>query len=217
MLKTELLMVQNPHTPTVFYVTNPMCAWCYAFTGIVRRLAALWRGRLQVQVLVGDLHAFATKPLMQEEKQRLAISWHRVQERTLLPFNYKLFTEENFVYRTEPVCRALLCVRLLRPVLTLEVLRAFHSAFYADGINISSETELIKLVRLFGISENLFLTLYESDEVTDQLENEFELVTEMGATGFPSLFLQTRYGTEMLTNGYCELRELEQRLLQQLA
>lgn len=210
-------MVQNPHTPTIVYVTNPMCAWCYGFTGVVRRLAALWRDRLQVQVLVGDLQAFAAEPLKPEEKQRLAVNWHRVQERTQLPFNYKVFTQDNFVYRTEPVCRALLCIRLLRPMLTLEVLRALHSAFFADGVDITKQSELIRIVRLFGISENLFLTLYESEEVTEQLENEFDLVTEMGATSFPSLFLQTRHGSEIITKGFCEIGGLENRLFQQLA
>lgn len=209
-------MVQNPNTPIIVYVTNPMCAWCYGFTGIVRRLAALWRNRLQVQVLFGDLQAFATEPLSPEEKQRFAVSWHKVQERTLLPFSYRFFTYNNFVYRTEPACRALLCVRLLKPMLTLEVLRAFHSAFYADGVDITDQQELVRIVKLFGISENLFLTLYESDEVAEQLENEFEFVSEMGATSFPSLFLQTRYGSELLAKGLCELSEVEHRLFEHL-
>lgn len=209
-------MAQNPNTPTILYVTNPMCAWCYGFTGVVRRLAALWQNRLQVQVLLGDLQAFATEPLQHAEKERLAISWHRVQERTSLPFDYRFFTKRGFVYRTEPVCRALLCVRLLRPTLTLEVLRAFHSAFYADGVNITDLSELVRIVGLFGISENLFLTLFESEEVMEQLENEFDLVTSMGASSFPSLFLKTRHGSEVLAKGFYELWELEQRLFQQL-
>lgn len=209
-------MVQNPHTPTVFYVTNPMCAWCYGFTGVVRRLAALWKNRLQVQVLLGDFQAYATAPLRPEEKENLALSWHRVQLKTNLPFDYRFFTQRDFVYRTEAVCRALLCVKLLRPVLTLEVLRAFHSAFYADGINVTDLSELVRIVKLFGITENLFLALYESDEVTEQLNNEFELADKMGASSFPSLFLQTQHGTRQITKGFYSLPELEQRLLEQL-
>jgi putative protein-disulfide isomerase len=209
-------MVHNPNTPTVLYVTNPMCAWCYAFTGVVRRLAALWNGNIQVQVLTGDFQAYATEPLELADKQRLAVNWHSVQERTSLPFNYSFFTLDQFVYRTAPVCRALLCAKLLRPVLTLEVLRAFHSAFFADGVNITELPEIVRIVQLFGIPENLFLTLYESGEVTMQLNDEFELSDRVGATTFPSLFLKSSHGYQLITKGYCDLNELEQRLLQEL-
>ncbi|WP_439882034.1 DsbA family protein [Pontibacter sp. MBLB2868] len=203
-----------PGAPTLIYVTNPMCAWCYGFTAVVRRLKALWQGRLNVQVLLGDLNAHATEPLQQQEKERLAVSWHRVQERTYLPFDYRFFKQQDLVYDTEPACRALLCVRLLRPVLTLEVLRAMHSAFYVDGLDLKRTEVLVRIVGLFGIPENLFLTLFESDEILEQLEEEFGYVDDIGATSFPSVFLVTEYGAEELSKGFCELHELEQRLLQ---
>ncbi|MFD2513530.1 DsbA family protein [Pontibacter locisalis] len=207
-------MVPVPNSPTLIYVTNPMCAWCYGFTAVVRRLRALWQGRLNVQVLLGDLNAYAEEPLLPEEKERLAVSWHRVQERTFLPFDYRFFKQSAFVYDTEPACRAILCVRLLRPVLTLEVLRALHSAFYVDGLDLKNTDVLVRIVSMFGISENLFLALFESDEIKQQLEDEFGYVDDMGATSFPSVFLVTEHGAEKLSHGFCELHELEQRLLQ---
>ncbi len=209
-------MVPANHYPTLIYVTNPMCAWCYGFTAVIRRLRALWQGKLKVQVLFGDLHAHTTIPLLQTEKDRMAVSWHQVQERTYLPFDYSFFTEQGFVYNTEPACRALLCVRLLRPVLTLEVLRAMHSAFYADGLDIRKPEVLARIVGLFGISENLFLTLFESEEIMQQMEDEFGFVDDMGATTFPSVFLLTNYGAEQIAEGFVELHELEQRIFEVL-
>ncbi|WP_242920214.1 DsbA family protein [Pontibacter liquoris] len=209
-------MMPQPDNPTLLYVTNPMCAWCYGFTPVVRRLRALWHGRLNVRVLPGNLQAHASEPLLPEQKQQLALSWHRVQERTQLPFDYRFFLQPNFVYNTEPACRALLCVRLLRPVLTLEVLRAMHSAFYADGLDLTDTAVLVRLVGLFGISENLFLTLFESEEIMGQLEEEFDYVAQIGGNRFPSVFLATAHGAELLTQGFCALDELEQRLLLRL-
>ncbi|WP_114783184.1 DsbA family protein [Botryobacter ruber] len=209
-------MTHVPHPPTLLYVTNPMCAWCYGFTYVVRRLKALWHGRLQVRVLLGDFQAYATEPLQQDTKERLAVSWHRVQQRTSLPFDYRFFLEKSFVYKTEPACRALLAMRLLRPVLSLEVLRALHSAFYADGLDITKPENLVKVTRLFGISDNLFMTLYEADEIMEQLEEEFQFVEQIGATSFPCVYFEGPEGPELLTKGYCDLDELEERLLQRL-
>ncbi|AKD03854.1 DsbA family protein [Pontibacter korlensis] len=205
-----------PDNLSLLYVTNPMCAWCYGFTPVVRRLKALWQGRLDVQVLFGDLQAHQTKPLLHDQKERLALSWHRVQERTYLPFEYRFFIQRSFVFNTEPACRAMLCVRLLRPVLTLEVLRAMHSAFFVDNADLKDTRELVRLVGLFGIPENLFMTLFESEEITQQMEDEFAYVNNIGATTFPSLFLNTENGPERLAAGYVELHELEQRLFQLL-
>ncbi|MDX5419216.1 MAG: DsbA family protein [Hymenobacteraceae bacterium] len=207
-------MVNDSDSPRLIYVTNPMCAWCYGFTAVVRRLRALWQGRLKVQVLFGDLHAHTEVPLSQSEKEQLAVSWHQVQERTYLPFDYRFFRQHEFVYNTEPACRAMLCVRLLRPVLTLEVLRAMHSAFYADGLDLRNPMVLARLVGMFGISENLFLTLFESEEIMQQMEDEFGYVDDIGADSFPSVFLLTNHGIRPIAKGYTELDELEQRLLQ---
>ncbi|GAB3199821.1 putative protein-disulfide isomerase [Pontibacter aydingkolensis] len=209
-------MVKVSDNPQLIYVTNPMCVWCYGFTAVVRRLQALWQGRLRVQVLFGDLHAYTNSPLQQSEKDQLAVSWHQVQERTYLPFDYRFFRQENFVYNTEPACRAMLCVRLLRPVLTLEVLRAMHSAFYADGMDIRNPAVLARIVGMFGISENLFLTLFESEEIIQQMEDEFGYVDDIGADAFPSIFLLSNHGVEQIAKGYTELHELEQRILQVL-
>ncbi|MDX5420644.1 MAG: DsbA family protein [Hymenobacteraceae bacterium] len=209
-------MVHLPDSPTLLYITNPMSAWCYGFTPVIRRLKALWHGRLKVDVLLGDLQAFATESLLKEEKERLALSWHRVQERTYLPFDYRFFTTKHYIFATEPACKALLCVRLLRPVLTLEVLRALHSAFFADGLDLKNTEVLVRIVGLFGISENLFLTLYESEEIMQQLEEEFAYVDSLGISSFPAVLLKTNHGLEQLSSGFCELDELEQRILQVL-
>lgn len=205
-----------PENLSLIYVTNPMCAWCYGFTPVVRRLRALWHGRLDVQVLFGDLQAHETQPLQHDQKERLAISWHRVQERTLLPFEYRFFIQRSFVFNTEPACRAMVCVRLLRPVLTLEVLRAMHSAFFVDNLDLKDTGELVRLVGMFGIPENLFLTLFESEEVIQQTENEFAYVDSIGASTYPSIFLNTEDGPQRLAAGFVDLEELEQRMLQLL-
>jgi putative protein-disulfide isomerase len=182
----------------------------------VRRLRALWHGRLNVQVLFGDIKAYNTEPLQLEEKNKLAVSWHRVQQHTHLPFDYRFFTHRNYIYNSEPACRALLCVRLLRPVLLLEVLRAFHSAFYVDGLDLKETPVLVQLVGLFGIKENLFLALFESEEIMQQMEEEFSYADRIGASTFPSVFVQTGQTQEKIASRYMPLDELEQHLLRAL-
>ncbi|WP_205499861.1 DsbA family protein [Rufibacter psychrotolerans] len=207
-------MQHPPENPLLLYVTDPMCAWCYGFTPVVRRLKALWFGRLSVQVLVGGLRPYAQDPLTPADKDKMAVSWHRSQRKTQLPFDYSFFLQREPVFDTEPACRALLTVRRLRPGLSLEVLRALHSAFYADGLDISDPAVLVEVVRPFGIDENLFLAVFETDEIFQQTQQEFKLVEEMGVSTLPSVYLDHPQGPRLISRGYCELSELEDRLLQ---
>lgn len=209
-------MVNSPYNPVLLYVTDPMCAWCYGFTQVIRRLRALWHGRLSVEVITGGFHPYNREPLSHEQRERLALSWHRVQERTSLPFNYSLFLQKDFVYDTEPACRALQVVRRLRPALTLEILRALHSAFYADGLNLADPQVLAQVVRPFGIRESLFFALFEAEEIIEATEKEFEFAQMMGVTDLPSVYLEGGMGPELLAKGFCQLDDLEERLLQHL-
>ena len=209
-------MPMPPENPLLLYVTDPMCAWCYGFTPVIRRLKALWFGRLSVQVLVGGLNPYAQEPLASGEKDNLAVNWHRAQERAHLPFNYSFFLQKAAVYDTEPACRALLTVRHLRPGLSLEVLRALHSAFFADGLDISNTHVLVEVLRPFGIPENLFLAVFETEEIYRQTQEEFQRVEQMGARTLPTIYLDHPQGPRLISRGFCELPELEERLLQAL-
>ncbi|WP_192820151.1 DsbA family protein [Rufibacter sp. LB8] len=209
-------MTQLPATPSLLYVTDPMCAWCYGFTPVMRRLRALWFGRLQVKVLVGGLRPYPQAPLTVEEKDKLAISWHRVQEKSHLPFDYSFFLQQEILYDTEPACRAILTVRHLRPSLTLEVLRAIHSAFYADRRDISRPEVLVDVVRPFGVSENLFLAVFETDEIYQQTRQEFSRVEQLGVTTLPSVYLEHPLGPRLISRGFSTLADLEERLFQAL-
>ncbi|MFD2245549.1 DsbA family protein [Pontibacter ruber] len=209
-------MMDSPYSPVLLYVTDPMCAWCYGFTPVIRRLRALWQGRLKVEVILGGLNPYAEEPLTREQKEKLAVSWHRVQTRTSLPFNYGFFLRNGFVYNTEPASRALLVVRQMRPLLTLEVLRALHSAFYVDGADLTNPYVLAQLIRPFGIREDVFLTLFESDVIMEQMEGEFDFVNTLGAKKLPSVYIEGPAGPELLATGFCQLDELEELLLKRL-
>lgn len=54
-----------------------------------------------------------------------------------MPFNREgLLARTGFVYDTEPVCRAVVTARILRPQADLlKVFRAFQHAFYVDALN----------------------------------------------------------------------------------
>jgi putative protein-disulfide isomerase len=66
--------------------------------------------------VVGGLRAGATDVLDDAGKQFRLLHWARVEAASGLPFNREgLMVRENFVYDTEPICRAVVTARILAP------------------------------------------------------------------------------------------------------
>ena len=120
--------------PRLIYVADPMCSWCYGFGP---ELAALLEGLpgLPIEVVVGGLRPYAKNPMSAEQKAEIRGHWATVAERSGLPFALEGLERENFVYDTEPACRAVVSARMLAPETTLYVLHEIQRAFYAQGLD----------------------------------------------------------------------------------
>jgi hypothetical protein len=99
------------------FVGDPVCSWCYGFGKELSALPAR-HPALPVEILVGGLRAGATDVLDENGRQFRLMHWARVEESSGLPFNRKALAHENFVYDTEPICRAVVTARRMVPELT---------------------------------------------------------------------------------------------------
>lgn len=115
---------------------DPMCSWCYGF-GKEMELLLERRPEASLQIILGGLRAGATDVLDDAGKQFRLHHWVRVEEASGLPFNREgLLARQGFVYDTEPICRAVVAARILRPEANLlKVFRAFQHAFYVDALD----------------------------------------------------------------------------------
>nr|WP_315251522.1 hypothetical protein [uncultured Duganella sp.] len=103
---------------------------------------------LELQIIVGGLRAGGTEVLDQAGKQFRLTHWARVEAASGLPFNREaLMARENFVYDTEPVCRAVVTARKLAPAADqLVVFRALQHALYVDGLDTTDGRVLSSVV-----------------------------------------------------------------------
>ena len=92
---------------------------------------------LELEIVVGGVRAGATERLDDAGKAFRLGHWERVQASSGLPFDRDAFlARQDFVYDTEPVCRAVVAARRLAPQADLlGVFRALQHAFYAEGLD----------------------------------------------------------------------------------
>lgn len=179
-----------------------MCSWCYGFSPEITRIKGEYQDVLGFKMVMAGLRTGTTQPMDEPTKDEVAHHWHQVHERTGQEFNFKFFQKENFVYDTEPACRAMVVVRHLRPAFEFEIFQALQHAFYNQAIDITKADGLVNVLLNFEIKEQDFLSLFRSDQIRHETQQDFNLARRIGASGFPSVYLQTGDQMHVITRGY---------------
>lgn len=203
----------------LIFVADPMCSWCYGFAKEMTALAER-HPELPVEILVGGLRAGATDVLDENGKQFRLTHWARVEEASGLPFNRKaLMARKNFVYDTEPICRAVVTARRVAPTADqLALFRALQVAFYVDGLDttdgaVLARTAVAGLQAQGIVADAAAFELAWSDPATiAAAAAEFALVRAIGIRSFPALLLEAGEQRVAISLGYAHVEQLEQQL-----
>ncbi|WP_395399648.1 DsbA family protein [Pseudoduganella sp. UC29_106] len=203
----------------LIYVADPMCSWCYGFGKEMTELKAM-HPDLQLEIVVGGLRAGGTELLTNEGKQFRLMHWARVEAASGLPFNREAFMAlEDFVYDTEPVCRAVVTARRLHPDAdVLAVFRALQNAFYAEGRNttdgkVLSEVGSAALRKQgFDVSAESFFAEFSDAATIAEARNDFVKARRLGVNSFPALLLDTGKEIVEVSPGYAHAQQVDQQL-----
>ncbi len=198
---------------------DPMCSWCYGF-GKQLELLLQRRPDASLKIVLGGLRAGATDILDDAGKQFRLHHWAKVEEASGVPFNREgLLARTGFVYDTEPVCRAVVTARILRPQADLlKVFRAFQHAFYVDALDTTDGAVLAdvgsRALEELGhpVSAGEFNTTWKKKSTIDEAAADFATARAMGVSSFPALFAKQGGTLRRVGAGYAHVDELEMRL-----
>jgi putative protein-disulfide isomerase len=203
----------------LIFVGDPMCSWCYGFGKELAILTAR-HPELPLEILVGGVRAGATDLLDDSGKQFRLGHWARVEAMSGLPFNRDaLMARQNFVYDTEPVCRAVVTARRIAPHADqLSVFRALQHAFYVDGSDTTDGAVLAAVIAQELGRQGVVMTLadiygvYRDDTTRSETRAQFAYVRSLGINSFPALLLERDGELLTVSPGYAQAVQLEQQL-----
>jgi putative protein-disulfide isomerase len=203
----------------LLYVGDPMCSWCYGFGKEMTALMTLHPG-LELEIIVGGVRAGATDLLDQAGKEFRLGHWERVEAQSGLPFNRAaLMARENFVYDTEPVCRAVVTARkLARAADLLAVFRALQQAFYVEGLDTTDGRVLSAVVATqLQLDVGAVLGMWHHADTIAQTRADFSRARALGVRSFPALLLDKEGEIVEVSGGYAKVEQLNHRLRQIMA
>lgn len=206
------------------YVADPMCSWCYGFGKEMTAVMEM-HPELELDIVVGGVRAGATDILDDAGKAFRLGHWERVQANSGLPFNREAFlARQNFVYDTEPVCRAVVAARKLAPDADLlGVFRTLQKAFYVDGLDTTDGHVLADVASAalhaagHAIDAAAFHATWQAAATIAETQADFRKARTMGVRSFPALLLETSKGMVEVSPGYAHAPVIEARLRALLA
>jgi putative protein-disulfide isomerase len=188
-----------------------MCSWCYGFGPELSALLARHPG-MQVDLVTGGLRAHNTNVMDAAMKDTLRGHWEHVSHASGQPFSQALFERDDFVYNTEPACRAVVVARNQSPELTLRMMRAIQTAVYRDGRDVTQGDVLANIAAETGLQHDLFIAAWKSQEAQDAARADFMSTQRPGVQGFPTLTMAENSQLYLVANGYAKADVLEERL-----
>jgi putative protein-disulfide isomerase len=203
----------------LIFAGDPMCSWCYGFVPELKVLAER-HPNLPLTILVGGVRAGATDLLDDAGKQFRLGHWAMVEEKSGLPFNREaLLARRDFVYDTEPVCRAVVTAGRIAPQANqLLVFEALQRAFYVDGRD-TTDGAVLSVVAAgalqrqgVGVTVGQFHDLWKEPATIAAAAAEFAQVRALGVTSFPQLLLEIDGRVIKLSPGYAKVDQLDAAL-----
>jgi len=197
----------------IIFVGDPMCSWCWGFAPALEGINAMAEGRAAVSVVTGGLRAGETRLMDDKAKDFIRHHWEEVHQASGQPFDFSLFERDDFVYDTEPACRAVVIVRSANPDAAVPFFTALHRAFYAENRDITQAEVLADIAEPFGLPRETFLEAFADSNIRTATQADFNYARQLGVSGFPTVVCrQSTPGGDQwayLTVGYRPLAAIE--------
>lgn len=187
--------------PTLIYIGDPMCSWCYGFSPELNKVIEHYDDKLDFDMVYGGLRPYNTQS-MTELKDFLSHHWEDVNKASGQEFKYGILDSEDITYDTEPPSRACIVVRSMDKDKEYEFFKEVQKAFYFENKNLHLVESYHSILDNLDLDTKEFDQQFSSEEKKAEIRKDFEKSEEMGIRGFPSLVLKVNGELHLISNGY---------------
>lgn len=201
--------------PTLIYVNDPLCGWCFGFHPVIEKLSIRFKEKLHFRVIPGGLAIGENAQTINDGYRSIRNSLNKIEQTTGVTFgkNFKLLAEEgSYLIDSMPGCIAQTIVNSLSPELSLNFAGKTQHALYVDGRDLNKKSTFIEILTNTSVDLDEFSDLYDSQKIRKQTFEQFEWCKKVGASVFPTLLLEIGNESGLMAKGYRPYDTLESHL-----
>ena len=204
-------------SPTIYYVVDPMCSWCWGFAPVWREFVSEIPESVAVVDLMGGLAPDNEAPMDSAMRQYVQDAWGAVKARTGAEFNFEFWNKCEPKRSTYPACRAVIAAGEQASGARSLMYDAIQRAYFLEARNPSDAEALECVAAEIGLDRKQFTEDLGSDHINRIFQLELESVAKLGVSGFPTIVVKrespgelARY--DLLTAGFSDIDVLRDRL-----
>lgn len=182
--------------PTLHYIFDPLCGWCYAAAPLVAIVRSI--EGLQLELHGGGMMSGTARRMVSPEFRLQVMEYdRRIAEVSFRPFGHAYFDgllrNEDAVLDSTPPIAAILAAQACGKS-GADMLAALQLAHYIKGLVISDPVCLHSLGTALGIDAETFKNELEKQlqgPVDAHIQSSRQLLQQVGGHGFPTMALET--------------------------
>ena len=202
--------------PTLVYIYDALCGWCYGFAPVMQQLHQTYKGQLEFKVISGGMITGERIGPIGEVAPYIKWAYKEVEEKCGVTFGeaflQDVLEEGSTIFTSVPPAVAMSVFKQHKPKEAVAFASALQRAIYYDGIDPNDQSAYGKYAAEFGLDAFAF-----SDQMSDQVfqeaaQKDFQTAAQIGVTGFPTVFLYDGKQWHLLARGYAPYMPLRRKL-----
>jgi putative protein-disulfide isomerase len=197
---------------TIIYIFDPLCGWCYGFSGTIVDLFNKRKEDFDFEVVVGGMITDTRIAPFSTMHSYISGAYKRVEEMTGAKFGEPYLNEllpSDTLMNSEPPSRALVTFRSFLPDQVVPFAHELQKKQYLEGKDFGDNSVYEELATEFGLDPKAFIEKFESEEMKYETTQDFQWSTSAGVKGFPTVLLKNDHGYYLVSNGFRPLEEVE--------
>ena len=173
---------------TLYYIHDPMCSWCYAFSDTFNKLINQLPSEINIQYICGGLAPNSDEPMPINMKESIQSIWHDITIKVGTKFNHDFWTLNTPRRSTYLSCQACVSARVQNK--EKEMIKEIQKAYYLNAKNPSNEDTLIQCANNINLDIKKFKNDLYSNEILEIFKDDLQKRKDLNIYSFPSLVLQ---------------------------
>ncbi len=178
---------------TILYIMDPLCGWCYGFSGVMQQLYETYKDTMDFRVIPGGMVTGARVQPVSEMADYVLQAYKRVEDYSGAKFGepyLDMLRKGTEINDSEPPCRAIVTFQSFNAGETLHFAHKLQLKHFIEGKSYNDTDTYRGLATEFHIEPDAFIAAMETEEMRYATTQEFQWVQAAGITGFPCTVVQ---------------------------
>ncbi len=201
---------------TIIYIYDPLCGWCYGFSGVMKSLYEKHQQEFDFEVISGGMILGDRKGSITGISDLIRSHYPHLVETTGAKFGepfLKALSEGGIYMSSEKPCIALSVFKSYRPQEAVLFVRDLQKLLYQEGKDLTLDETYPSLAKAYKIDPQEFMEKLNTEEYKQAAYYDFALARQLQVTGFPAAFIRTgEHHFYKITKGYADLETMELRI-----